>query len=57
VVELLKAAKVYDVNILCVVRGEANEKQLLHELLHPRHLVVRSDVEVFFMMCLIALNL
>ncbi len=56
-VELLKAAKVYDVNILCVVRGEANEKQLLHELLHPRHLVVRSDVEVFFMMCLIALNL
>lgn len=44
---LIRASKSYNVTVIAVIRGEANERELVAELGHPRKLVVRSDLDGF----------
>lgn len=44
---LIRAANVTDVNIIAVVRGDRNERELVEDLQHDPELVIRSDKATF----------
>lgn len=44
---LIRAANIYGIQIIAVVRGDHNEHELIHSVGHDPKLIIRSDVESF----------